>query len=96
MRHVGEDRQRASERTALDPDLVAAPKRAGFGQLHQPYNFTATDLGYNPIVNTRWTSSIHDQPHDAWRVPRLRQLQLNRYERIGRKQWRACLDAPAL
>ena len=63
--HVGEDRQTPSEGTALDPDMVAAPKRTGFGQLHQPSNLTATDLGYNPIGNTRWTSSVHDQPHDA-------------------------------
>jgi hypothetical protein len=81
-------------KAALDPDMVAAPEPTGFGQLHQPSNLTATDLGYNPIGNTRWTSSIHDQPRDTWGVPRLRPLQLNRYERIARKERRAHLHAP--
>jgi hypothetical protein len=56
--HVGEDRQPPSERTAVDPDMVAAPKRAGFGQLHQASNLSATDLGYNPIGNVRWSPFI--------------------------------------
>ena len=82
-------------KAALDPrvDQVIICS-TGFGQLHQPSNLTATDLGYNPIGNTRWTSSIHDQPRDTWGVPRLRPLQLNRYERIARKERRAHLHAP--
>jgi hypothetical protein len=82
--HVGEDRQPPSEGTTLDPDMVAAPKRAGFAQLHQPSNLSATNLGNNPIGNARWTSSIHDQPHDAWGVPGLRPLQLNQKETLRR------------
>jgi hypothetical protein len=75
--HVGKDRQTTCEGAALDPDMVAAPKSTGFGQLHQPSNLSASDLGHDPIGNARWTGSIHYQPHDTWGVPRLRPLHLN-------------------